>query len=187
MRDNGSGFFLIIIMIILFGVMDDDTDKEKCPDVTDKAVIAEAIPEPKVLIDYIWPDGMRRILREGDKVTVKFQINYVHGGYVGTGPATESVYLEKKYTLPNRYYMKNNGLFESSVKFVSSFGQEYTLYTFNRRMLDTAIIRDKDGEGELYLAQTAWLDEKTLTVVVNQTSHYELKQLDKAMFGPKGI
>lgn len=190
---NDGLLMVLFIMLIFFGFPDDGSNEKH--DIVDskKVTVEQSNAEKEVLINHKWPDGRRRIIREGDVHTVNLQINLMHGGYVGTGPAIERIRATDSFSYPNEYMTGNNGLImnasinEYRVQFNSIFGEKYNCYIFTRRMIDTAIIRNEKGQGQLYLAKVEWQDDKTLLVVLNLTTAYELKQLDRALFKEKAL
>ena len=189
MRENDC-FFVFILMLIFFGFFGEDTNKTDFSD-SKKVAVEQKITEKETLIDYVWPDGKRRVIREGDVHTANFQINLVHGGYVGTGPATEIIKVADTFSYPNKYLTGNNGLITNSgineyhMQFMSIFNEKYDCYIFTRQMLDTAIIQNEKGRSQPYLAKVKWQDDKTLLVTLSLTTDYELVELDKALFREK--
>jgi hypothetical protein len=183
---------VVIVMLFIFGVLESVNKVHNFSD-SEKIAVEQKIAKKNVLIDYVWPDGKRHVIREGDVHTANFQINLVHGGYVGTGPATEIIRTTDSFSYPSKHMTGNSGLItnaginEYHMQFDSIFGEKYDCHIFTRRMLDRAIIRDKKGRSQLYLAEVEWQNDKTLSVTLNPTSDYELKELDKVLFRPKAL
>lgn len=185
---DDDGFFWVVFFSLLLLMMSGIQEESSQPKVSAEkkvAMVEQRVEGKRVMTDEVSLDGRSRIIREDDIHTANFQIDLVHGGYVGTGPATETIMLKETW-YPNKYQAGANGLIinaglhEHHISFRSVFGGRYDCYVFTRHLTDLAIVRDEKGEGRPYLAEVKSLDDKTLSVVLKPTTEYVLKELDNA-------
>lgn len=187
MKNNDNFLFVVLFIAILFPAIFCHNNSTNKISELGKGTVDGKSEKGNILSDYVWPDGKRRIIHEGDVQKVNFEIHLAHDGYVGTGPATEIIKLNDSFRYLDKHRIGNNGLInnvglnEHYIQFSSVFGEKYDCYIFTRRMLDTVIIK-KDNWGWPYLAKVEWGNNENLLVTIKQTTRYQLRELDESLF-----